>query len=76
MKDMIAGFLSSNTTAARVARTLIQGIVSVLIVAIPATIGDPDVSTIPGAAVALVMALLSAVMGAFSKNSEEESEEE
>lgn len=74
MKELWEQFLTSNSTSARLARTLVQGIVSILLVSIPAAIGDPDVTSIPGAAVALVMAALSAIMGALSGNTDESEE--
>lgn len=76
MKEFWEQFLTSNSTSARLARTLVQGIVSILLVSIPAAIGDPDVTSIPGAAVALVMAALSAIMGALSGNSKDASGDE
>ena len=69
---MLQKFLNSNSTVARFVRTIVQGIVSILIVVIPTYVGDIDTSTVSGALVALVMAVLSALMGMFSQNDETE----
>ena len=72
---MINNFLNSNSTLARFLRTIFQGVVSLLVVAIPTLAGDVDTTTISGAAVALIMAALSAVMGGVSDNTEDDNTE-
>lgn len=68
---MFEKFMNSNSTVARFVRTIAQGVVSILIVLIPSYVGDIDTSTLSGALVALIMAALSAIMGAISDNTED-----
>lgn len=69
---MFEQFMNSNTTIARFLRTVVQGVVSILIVLIPSYVSDIDTSTVSGALVALVMAVLSAIMGAMSSNEDDD----
>ena len=60
---MLNDFLTSNDTAMRLVRTIVQGLVSVLIVAVPLALGgvihDPTWASI---ATAAIMCVLSPVM--------------
>lgn len=60
---MLNDFLTSNDTAMRLIRTIVQGLVSVLIVAVPLALGgvihDPTWASI---ATAAIMCVLSPVM--------------
>ncbi len=70
---MLNDFLTSNDTAMRLVRTIVQGLVSVLIVAVPLALGgvihDPTWASI---ATAAIMCVLSPVMSMLRTGSPEE----
>ena len=71
MANFFEWFLRSNSTGARVLRTIVQGILSVLITSLPDLIGlfhlDP---TIQAVLVAALMAILSPIMSAIGNTVE------
>ena len=77
MKILKSNFMSSNSTLCRLGRTIAQGIIGVVIANIDMLIGTID---IPGDwkafIVALVMAVLSPIMGALSDNNIESKDTE
>ena len=70
---MLDDFLTSNDTGMRLVRTIVQGLVSVLIVAVPLALGgvihDPTWASI---ATAAIMCVLSPVMSMLRTGSPEE----
>lgn len=69
-------FLSSNTTRYRLARTILQGIIGVLIANIDVVFASLDFSTeLKTLIVGLTMAVLSPIMGALSDNDEKDTDE-
>ena len=77
MKIFKSNFMSSNSTFCRLGRTIMQSIIGVIIANIDMLIGTIDV---PGDwkafIVALVMAVLSPIMGALSDNNIESEDTE
>lgn len=64
-------FLSSNSTGCRLARTILQGIIGILIANIDVIFASFDFSAeIKTLIVGLTMAVLSPIMGAISTNGE------
>lgn len=65
-------FLTSNSAGMRLARTIVQGVIGVLISYVDVLVGhvvfDPQMRPM---IVALVMAVLSPIMAALGKNEEE-----
>lgn len=69
-------FLSSNATGYRLARTILQGIIGVLIANIDVVFASLDFSTeLKTLIVGLTMAVLSPIMGALSDNDEKDTDE-
>ena len=70
---MLDKFLNDDSTEMRLARTIIQGLVSVAIVAVPitvsSTIKDPTVASL---ATAAIMCILSPVMSMFRTGNPED----
>ena len=70
---MLDKFLNDDSTEMRLARTIIQGLVSVAIVAVPitvsSTIKDPTVASL---ATAAIMCILSPIMSMFRTGSPED----
>ena len=70
---MLDKFLNDDSTEMRLARTIIQGLVSVAIVAVPitvsSTIKDPTVASL---ATAAIMCILSPVMSMFRAGNPED----
>lgn len=70
---MLKKFIEDNSLEARLIRTIIQGILAVLVVAIPLCFGgiisDPQWSSI---ATAAVMAILSPIMALFKSGNPED----
>lgn len=68
MMTKIKEFLNSNTKTARLIRTVIQGVIGVIIANLDSIIGgfniDPSTKTL---IVALTMAVLSPIMGALGE---------
>jgi len=65
-------FLRSNSTGARILRTIAQGILGVIVAILPDLIGLIDLNpTFQAALVALVMAILSPIMSEIGKHVEE-----
>lgn len=71
--NMLDEFLHSDSTEARLARTIVQGLVSVLIVAVPLAIGRvvTDV-TWASVATAAIMCVLSPVMATIKTGNPED----
>lgn len=68
-----SNFMSSNSTSCRLARTIAQGIIGVIIANIDLLIGAISIPTEwKPFIVAMVMAVLSPIMGALSGNNDEE----
>ena len=70
---MLDKFLNDDSTEMRLARTIVQGLVSVAIVAVPiavsSTIEDPTVASL---ATAAIMCILSPVMSMFRTGNPED----
>ena len=70
---MLNDFLTSNDTAMRLIRTIVQGLVSVLIVAVPLALGGViKDATWASIATAAIMCVLSPVMSMLRTGSPEE----
>ena len=68
-------FLRSNTTGARVLRTVVQGILAVIISIVPDLVGLIDLDpAFQAALVALIMAVLSPIMSEIGKGVEQVAE--
>ena len=65
-------FLTSNSTLARILRTLVQGLLGVLIAELPELVGLLDINdTLQAVIVAVAMAILSPIMSEIGKHVEE-----
>lgn len=66
---MLDKFLTDNTTAMRLARTVVQGVIAALVVFIPTAIGCLDLGAEAASfATACIMAVLSPVMSLLKKS--------
>lgn len=74
---MLDRFLSDNSTGARLARTVFQGVIAALIVFVPTAVGwfelEPETASL---LTAVIMAVLSPVMALLKKSDIIEDEEE
>ena len=74
---MLDKFLTDNTTAMRLARTVVQGVIAALVVFIPTAVGYLELTAEEAAFVtALVMAVLSPVMSLLRRSETIEEAEE
>ena len=70
---MINEFLTSNKASMRCARTILQGVIGVLIAQLPAILGNYPLDPVWSATiVALTMAVLSPVMAALDEDADGE----
>lgn len=72
---MLERFLSSNSIAARFARTVVSGLIAVLIAYVPTLAGLIDNEAIAGLVVAVAMCVLSPLMGIFKTPEDEDTGE-
>jgi hypothetical protein len=64
-------FLNSNSTLARILRTLVQGLLGVLVAELPELVGLLDIdNTLQAIIVAVVMAILSPIMSELGQHVE------
>ena len=69
---MINEFLTSNKASMRCARTILQGVIGVIIAQLPAILGNTPLDPVWSATiVALTMAVLSPVMAALGEADED-----
>ena len=71
--DIMNTFLTSNETKYRLLRTILQGVIGVVITYAADIIGELNLDpVIAGALVALIMAVLSPIMATIGKNEDNE----
>ena len=71
---MLEQFLSSNGTLARFARTVVQGLIAVMIAYVPTLAGLIESEAIAGLVVAVAMCVLSPLMSIFKTEDEDTGE--